>query len=62
MTRLTGDDGAYAVPPDSIIKELSKADDPHTGWNGAAGVSVTPVGVPGDISVHQVVSRMFSGY
>lgn len=59
---MAGDDGACAVPPPSIIKELSEADDADTGWNGTAGVSVTPVGVPGGISVHQAVSRMFGGY
>ena len=58
---LAGDEGLCPVPPASVLDELAQADAIDTGWTGATA-TVTPVGVPGGISVHQAVSRMFGGY
>lgn len=59
---LAGGQGACALPPASIIEELSEDEAADTGWNGAAGVSLTPIGVPGGISINQALNRMFGGY
>jgi hypothetical protein len=59
---LVGDEGACAVPPASIIEEVTRADDADAGWPGGASASVTAVGVPGGITIDQAVSRMIGGF
>ena len=58
---LAGDDGTCPIPPDSVIEELSRIDTSESG-GAQAPATITPVGVPGGMSIHQAVSRMFGGY
>ena len=51
----------FSPPPPDVVDELNRLASPE-GAGTSAAATVTPVGVPGGMSIGQVVGRMFGGY
>lgn len=50
-----------AIPPQNVVDEPNRLASPEDAGTSAAA-TVTPVGVPGGMSIGQVVGLMFGGY
>lgn len=57
----TGQIEPCRIPPPAVLDELARTTAPTPAEGATASVTVVPVGRPGGMPVHQVISRMFGG-